>query len=68
MVPTLLWHGVADDDVPIAAGRWVADAIPGCSPTFIEGESHSLIRRHWQSILESVVAAATASKAGPGKL
>ena len=47
----------------------VAEAIPGCTPTFIEGESHSLLRRHWQSILERVVAAAAAaSKHSPGKL
>lgn len=57
-VPTLLWHGTADADVPIDVGRWLCNAIPGCQCNMVEGESHTLLRRHWQSILEAVVAAA----------
>jgi pimeloyl-ACP methyl ester carboxylesterase len=58
-VPTLLWHGEDDADVPVAAGRYVCDGIEGCEGTFIAGENHTLIRRHWQSILERLIAAAT---------
>merc|ERR1712232_1534248 len=44
VVPTLLWHGEADQDVPVGVGRWVCDAISGCQGTFIEGENHSMLR------------------------
>jgi len=57
VLPTLLWHGEADDSVPLAVGRYVADHIAGCHATFIDGESHTLLRRHWRPILEALVAA-----------
>lgn len=58
VVPMLLWHGEADEAVPVTTGRWISEAIPGCRATFIEGESHTLLRRHWQPFLEQLVAAA----------
>eukprot|EP00937_MAST-01D_sp_MAST-1D-sp2_P000680 g680.t1 len=57
-VPVLLWHGEEDDDVPVSVGRYVAEHIQGCEATFIPGESHTLLRRHWQNILEQLVRAA----------
>jgi pimeloyl-ACP methyl ester carboxylesterase len=58
-VPTLLWHGDKDHDVPIEIGRYVAEHLPGCRANFIAGENHTLLRRHWKSILEELVASAT---------
>jgi len=67
LVPTFLWHGKDDHNVPIAVGQYVADRIEGCNATFIPGENHSLLRRHWQPILERLVSAVhTARAAVPG--
>jgi len=54
-VPVLLWHGTDDRDVPCCIGQWVAERIAGSQATFIPGENHTLIRRHWRSILEQLV-------------
>ena len=56
-------HGDEDHDVPVAAGRWLAERIgkssgAPCTAEFVEGESHTLIRRNWLRILESVVGTA----------
>jgi pimeloyl-ACP methyl ester carboxylesterase len=57
LLPTLLWHGGADESVPPAVGRYVAEHVAGCRATFIAGESHTLLRRHWRPILAALVAA-----------
>jgi pimeloyl-ACP methyl ester carboxylesterase len=41
-----LWHGERDSNVLISVGRYVAEAIPNCSATFIEDEGHFTILRH----------------------
>jgi len=56
-----LWHGTEDHDVPISAGDYMSSTLGG-KFTRIEGESHTLIRRHWQTILSDTVEVATASK------
>jgi pimeloyl-ACP methyl ester carboxylesterase len=40
-VPTHLWHGDADNLAPIALGRLMAKAIPGCETTIYPGEGHA---------------------------
>lgn len=35
-VPVALWHGTGDDNVPVAAGRWVAEALPDCDALFVD--------------------------------
>jgi pimeloyl-ACP methyl ester carboxylesterase len=61
-----LWHGDKDEDVPIAAGRALtvllegADVAASCGPglitlNVIDGENHTLVRRHWSSILTRVI-------------
>lgn len=35
-VPVALWHGTADDNVPVAAGRWVAEALADCDARFVD--------------------------------
>jgi len=65
-VPVHLWHGTADTDVPHAAGVFLAEALAkGKAPLethFIEGENHTLIRRHWLHILQTVVGAVESSQ------
>jgi pimeloyl-ACP methyl ester carboxylesterase len=41
-VPVRLWHGDADAVVPVAMGRQLAAAIPGCRAEFIPGAGHYL--------------------------
>ena len=56
-VPTLLWHGEADVNAPVAMGHAIARAIPNCQATFVPGEGHlSLARKHMEEILRSVFA------------
>ena len=35
-----LWHGGQDYNVPLSAGRYVAEAIPNCQAMFLEEEGH----------------------------
>jgi pimeloyl-ACP methyl ester carboxylesterase len=35
-----LWHGEQDGNAPVAMGRYLAAAIPGCQATFYPGEGH----------------------------
>jgi pimeloyl-ACP methyl ester carboxylesterase len=47
-----LWHGEQDDNVVCSVGRYVADTIPNCHPTFFEDEGHfSVIYNHIEEIL-----------------
>jgi len=57
-VPVHLWHGVADKDVPVEVAHYLAKQIPGVAARFIEGESHSMVRRKWGEFLELLVATA----------
>ncbi len=45
-LPVYLWHGEADRDAPVAMGRHLAAAIPGCQAVFIPGEGHFSLARH----------------------
>jgi pimeloyl-ACP methyl ester carboxylesterase len=50
-VPAALWHGERDVLAPIAMGRYLARAIPGCRATFLPGEGHLLLYAHWPEVL-----------------
>ena len=39
-VPVLLWHGERDGNVPVACGRYLAEALPSCEAEFYENEAH----------------------------
>jgi pimeloyl-ACP methyl ester carboxylesterase len=54
-VPTWLWHGEADNVTPIAMGRHVARAIPGCRAKFLAGEAHLLRLAHWPEIVGTLL-------------
>jgi len=50
--PVRLFHGEADQNVPIAVARKVAATIPGCQATFYPGEGHfSTVLNHFNKVL-----------------
>jgi pimeloyl-ACP methyl ester carboxylesterase len=58
-VPTLLWHGERDGNVPAAHGRYLAKVIPNCGAAFYPGEGHlSLPLNHHREMLTALLAAA----------
>ena len=52
-VPTWLWHGAADKEVPIAATRRMAQMLPNCQATFTE-EGHLMGLRHASEAVEAL--------------
>lgn len=55
-VPVQLWHGEADNTVPVAMGRRHARLLPDCDARFIPGEGHfSLIVHYMQPILADLI-------------
>jgi len=54
-VPTYLWHGALDKSTPIAMGRYLASAIPGCRATFLPDAGHLFIFDHWREILSALL-------------
>ena len=55
--PVTFWHGDADTDVPLDACEFSFGKIHAQQKEkkVLENETHSLIRRHWQQILETLV-------------
>ena len=54
-VPVLLWHGERDGNVPVAAGRYLAGALPNCRATFYPEEAHlSVWLRRQREILSAL--------------
>ena len=54
-VSVRLWHGDADENVPIDMARHLADRIPGAQLTVVPGEGHlSLIHRYIELILSGL--------------
>jgi pimeloyl-ACP methyl ester carboxylesterase len=54
-VQTHLWHGDADVNLPIAMGKYLAEAIPDCAARLLSGERHYLMFRHWEMILSALL-------------
>jgi pimeloyl-ACP methyl ester carboxylesterase len=52
-VPTYLWHGAADEDVPIGAARRLAQTIPTCQATFTD-EGHLMGLHHAKEVVEAI--------------
>jgi pimeloyl-ACP methyl ester carboxylesterase len=52
-VPAYLWHGAADEDLPIAAARHMAQTIPNCQPTFTD-EGHLMGLHHVNEAVEAI--------------
>lgn len=52
--PVHVWHGDADDTVPLANGIYQANAIPGATLHEVRGEGHWLIFEHFAEILSNL--------------
>ncbi|WP_169815448.1 alpha/beta fold hydrolase [Nocardia yamanashiensis] len=53
-VPTAVWHGDDDMNVPTGDGRRLAATIPGAELHIVEGAGHLLFVDHAAAVLESV--------------
>lgn len=53
-VPVVLWYGTDDATLGPAAGRWLADRIPGATLEVLEA-SHLLPLVRWESLLTNLV-------------
>jgi pimeloyl-ACP methyl ester carboxylesterase len=55
-LPVQLWHGTADDTVPLLHGRTLAEQLPDSAIHVIEGEGHfSLPVNHMERILQQMI-------------
>jgi pimeloyl-ACP methyl ester carboxylesterase len=53
--PVLLWHGEADQNIPVGMARFAARAIPRCEARFYAEEGHlSLFKKHAEQILRAL--------------
>ncbi len=50
-----IWQGEADVNVPVHAGRYLQTSLPNNRATFVPGEGHFLIFKHWEEILTALV-------------
>lgn len=54
-IPIHLWHGEADQNAPVAMGRYMAQAMPNCQATFYPDEGHlSLFKKNITLILQTL--------------
>ena len=53
--PVTVWHGDADELVPVSMGRELSERIPGAKLTVLEGESHFLGYRNQDAILRDLL-------------
>jgi pimeloyl-ACP methyl ester carboxylesterase len=54
--PAQFWQGTADDLVPEAWGRRLAEAVPGATLHLLDGGTHFLWYEHWSDILGGLLA------------
>jgi len=50
-----VWHGSADQDVPIGMARSLAGKIPACKLNLFDNRGHLLIFPYWDKILEMLI-------------
>ncbi|RPJ22166.1 MAG: alpha/beta hydrolase [Chloroflexi bacterium] len=54
-MPVLLWHGEADQNVPVKMARFAVTAIPQCEARFYPEEGHlSLFKKHAEEIIRAL--------------
>lgn len=54
-VPVYCWHGVDDENVPVAASRYLCERLPDCTCRQLDGEDHaSTLVRNRRHVLEAV--------------
>jgi pimeloyl-ACP methyl ester carboxylesterase len=56
--PVTVWHGTADENVPVAHGRWLVDHVPGAEGSFVDGAGHVSILTELPAIVDGVAALA----------
>ena len=49
--PVSMWYGELDNAVPVAMGRYLANALPNADATFYPTEGHHLVYERWREIL-----------------
>ncbi len=57
-VPTLIWHGAEDRNVPVASGQRLADQIRVARPQVVADAGHLLFFEHAETILRDLRSAA----------
>jgi pimeloyl-ACP methyl ester carboxylesterase len=62
--PVYLWHGRADDYVPLSMGEYLSRIIPGCRAVFPEGQGHFMVVSFMDEILETLTRAAATRHSG----
>lgn len=65
-VPTVLWQGEEDRNVPIAMGRKLASEIPGCVAYFEPAAGHLFTIRRWPEVQAELLALIRAGDAVAG--
>lgn len=54
-MPVMLWHGEADQNVPVEMARYMATAIPKCEAKFYPNEGHlSMFKRNVEEIIRAL--------------
>ncbi len=53
-VPTQVLHGTADENVPFAMGREVAEAVPGAELVRFEGADHMMVVSHSEEVFAAM--------------
>jgi pimeloyl-ACP methyl ester carboxylesterase len=56
-----IWHGEYDLNVPLHAGRYLAERLPYNRTFFLNAEGHFFIISRWEDILIALVSAHLAS-------
>jgi len=55
-IPVDVWHGESDTLVPLANGKYLAQAIPNCQAHYVPGEGHmSLLSNCFREIVGALV-------------
>lgn len=50
-----IWHGDADVNVPIHAGKYLHDTLPNRRATFLPGEGHFFVLERWREVLSALI-------------
>ena len=50
-----IWHGEADVNVPIHAGKYLSAHIPHNHATFLPGEGHFFLLKCWEQVLSALI-------------
>lgn len=55
-MPIQLWHGEADQNIPVEMARYAASTLPKCEAKFYPNEGHlSLFKKHAEEIIRALV-------------